>query len=323
MYSTADRNALHVRLADQAVCVGPPTATESYLHIPSVIAAGVTTGCDAVHPGYGFLSENPAFVEACAENDLVFVGPPASVMTEMGDKVAARAAMRAADVPTVPGTDSATTIVAARAAADELGYPILLKAVGGGGGRGMRVVETPAEIEDSFGAAAAEAEAAFGDSTLYVEKLLALAAARGDPGGVRRGRQRAHARRARVLDPAAAPEADRGVAVAGPDAGATRGDGGGGGARLPCGRVRERGHARVPARAGRVVLLHRAERTASGRAPGDGDVHGHRPRPDAARGRRGRAARAHGARVSTRPRGRGSAERRGSGARFPADAGRP
>jgi acetyl-CoA carboxylase biotin carboxylase subunit len=174
VYSTADRDALHVRLADQAVCVGPPTAADSYLHIPSVVAAGVTTACDAVHPGYGFLAENPAFVEACAGNDLVFVGPPAPVMTQMGDKVAARQAMRAADVPTVPGTDAATTIVAARAAADELGYPILLKAAAGGGGKGMRVVETPAELEDSFGAAAAEAQAAFGDATLYVEKLLAF-----------------------------------------------------------------------------------------------------------------------------------------------------
>jgi acetyl-CoA carboxylase biotin carboxylase subunit len=172
VYSTADRDALHVRLADQAVCVGPPAAADSYLHIPSIVAAGVTTGCEAVHPGYGFLAENPAFVEACAENDLVFVGPPASVMARMGDKVAAREAMRSADVPIVPGTDAATTIVAARTAADELGYPILLKAVGGGGGKGMRVVETPAEIEDSFGAAAAEAQAAFGNAALYVEKLL-------------------------------------------------------------------------------------------------------------------------------------------------------
>src|SRR5438034_5935507 len=172
VYSTADAAALHVRLADRAVCVGPPPAAESYLRIPSIVAAAATTGCPAVHPGYGFLAENPAFVEACADNDLVFVGPPADVMARMGDKIAARQAMRAADVPTVPGTEGATTITAARAAAEEIGYPVLLKASAGGGGKGMRVVEVGDELEDAFGAAAAEAAAAFGDSTLYVEKVL-------------------------------------------------------------------------------------------------------------------------------------------------------
>ena len=172
VYSTADEGALHVRLADHAVRVGPPPAAESYLRIPSIVAAAATTGCQAVHPGYGFLAENPAFVEACVDNDLVFVGPPARVMTTMGDKIAARQAMRAADVPTVPGTDGATTVTAARAAADELGYPVLLKAAAGGGGKGMRIVEAPDELEDAFGAAAAEAAAAFGDPTLYVEKVL-------------------------------------------------------------------------------------------------------------------------------------------------------
>jgi len=172
VYSTADAGALHARLADHAVCVGPPPAGESYLRIPSIVAAATTTGCQAVHPGYGFLAENPAFVEACADNDLVFVGPPAHVMTQMGDKIAARRAMRDADVPTVPGTEGATTVTAARAAADEIGYPVLLKAAAGGGGKGMRVVEAGDELEDAFGAAAAEAAAAFGDSTLYVEKVL-------------------------------------------------------------------------------------------------------------------------------------------------------
>jgi acetyl-CoA carboxylase biotin carboxylase subunit len=175
VYSTADAGALHVRLADQAVCVGPPPAAESYLRIPSIIAAATTTGCQAVHPGYGFLAENPAFVEACADNDLVFVGPPADVMTTMGDKIAARRAMRDASVPTVLGTEGATTVSAARAAADEIGYPVLLKAAAGGGGKGMRIVEAGDDLEDAFGAAAAEAAAAFGDSALYVEKVLAPA----------------------------------------------------------------------------------------------------------------------------------------------------
>ena len=172
VYSTADADALHVRLADEAVRIGPPPATESYLRIPSVVAAAVTTGCDAVHPGYGFLSENPAFVEACTDNELAFVGPPAAVMTTMGDKISARAAMRAADVPTVPGTEGETTLAGARAAADEIGYPVMLKATAGGGGRGMRLVEEPSELEDSFEAASAEAAAAFGNGTLYLEKVV-------------------------------------------------------------------------------------------------------------------------------------------------------
>jgi len=172
IYSTADSDALHVRLADHAVCVGPPPAAASYLRIPSVVAAAETTGCEAVHPGYGFLSENPAFVTACADNGLVFVGPPADVMATMGDKIAAKQAMRAADVPTVPGTEGATTLTAAQAAADELGYPVLLKASAGGGGKGMRLVSSPESLPDAFGTAASEAEAAFGDPTLYVEKAL-------------------------------------------------------------------------------------------------------------------------------------------------------
>jgi len=175
IYSTADRDALHVRLADQAVCVGPPAASESYLRIPSVVAAAETTGCQAVHPGYGFLAENPAFVEACVDNDLVFIGPPAGVMATMGDKIAAKQAMREADVPTVPGSEAETSIVGARDAADEMGYPILLKASAGGGGKGMRLVRRAEDLEDSFGAAAAEAQAAFGDPRLYVEKAVSPA----------------------------------------------------------------------------------------------------------------------------------------------------
>jgi acetyl-CoA carboxylase biotin carboxylase subunit len=175
IYSTADRDALHVRLADHAVCVGPPAASESYLRIPSVVAAAETTGCQAVHPGYGFLAENPAFVEACVGNDLVFIGPPAGVMATMGDKIAAKRAMRDADVPTVPGTEGETTIAGARHAAEEMGYPILLKASAGGGGKGMRLVRRSEDLEDSFGAAAAEAQAAFGDPRLYVERAVSPA----------------------------------------------------------------------------------------------------------------------------------------------------
>jgi acetyl-CoA carboxylase, biotin carboxylase subunit len=175
VFSTADADALHVRLADQAVCVGPPPAAQSYLRIPSIVAAAVTTGCQAVHPGYGFLAENPAFVRACVDNELVFVGPPADVMETMGDKIAARQAVRAAGVPTVPGTEGATTLDDARRAADEIGYPVLLKAAAGGGGKGMRQVDGPDELEDAFAAAAGEAQAAFGDANLYVEKIVPAA----------------------------------------------------------------------------------------------------------------------------------------------------
>jgi acetyl-CoA carboxylase biotin carboxylase subunit len=172
VYSTADEDALHVRLADRAVRIGPPPAAQSYLSVPALIGAATTTGCEAVHPGYGFLSENAEFVRVCEDNDLVFIGPPADVMEKMGDKSRAKAEMRAAGVPLVPGTEGATTLAEARAAADELGYPVLLKASAGGGGRGMRLVNGPAEIEDAYSRAAAEAEAAFSDGTLYVEKAI-------------------------------------------------------------------------------------------------------------------------------------------------------
>jgi acetyl-CoA carboxylase, biotin carboxylase subunit len=175
VYSTADEEALHVRLADRAVCIGPPQASESYLRIPSLIAAATTTGCEAVHPGWGFLAENPAFVEACAANDLVFVGPSAETMARMGDKVQAKAEMRAADVPVVPGTEGATSLDEVEAAAEEAGFPVLLKASSGGGGKGMRLVRGPEELASAYSTASLEAEAAFGDGSLYLEKAISPA----------------------------------------------------------------------------------------------------------------------------------------------------
>jgi acetyl-CoA carboxylase biotin carboxylase subunit len=172
VYSTADRDALHVELADRSVCIGPPTATESYLKIPNVVAAAETTGCEAVHPGYGFLAENPAFVRACEESDLVFIGPPAEVMERMGDKVRAKEEMRAAGAPLVPGTDGGAGLDDLRNAARAAGFPVLLKAAAGGGGKGMRVVGAEDELEGAYASASAEAEAAFGDGTIYLEKVL-------------------------------------------------------------------------------------------------------------------------------------------------------
>jgi acetyl-CoA carboxylase biotin carboxylase subunit len=172
VYSTVDKDAMHVRLADRAVALGPPPAAQSYLNIPSVIAAATTTGCEAIHPGYGFLSENPAFVAACEDNDLVFVGPTADVMARMGDKVQAKAEMKRAGVPLVPGSEGAVSPREARSVAGELGYPVLLKAAAGGGGKGMRIVDADDDLEGAFQTAAAEAEAAFGDSSLYLEKVV-------------------------------------------------------------------------------------------------------------------------------------------------------
>ena len=172
IYSTADADSLHVRLADHAVKIGPPAASRSYLSIPAVIAAAETTGCEAIHPGYGFLSENPDFVRACADNELVFVGPTVEVMERMGDKVLAKAEMRAAGVPLVPGTEGVASVAELRTAARLIGFPVLVKAAAGGGGKGMRLVATDEELESAFASAGAEAEAAFGDGSLYLEKAL-------------------------------------------------------------------------------------------------------------------------------------------------------
>ena len=172
VYSTADRDALHVRLADRAVCIGPPAAGESYLVISNIVAAAETTGCAAIHPGYGFLAENAELVDACVDNDIAFIGPSADVMRRLGDKAQAKIEMRAAGVPLVPGTEGAATLAEARAVAAEIGYPILLKATAGGGGKGMRLVEGPDEIDDAYAAASNEADAAFGDGSLYVERAV-------------------------------------------------------------------------------------------------------------------------------------------------------
>jgi acetyl-CoA carboxylase, biotin carboxylase subunit len=172
VYSTADRESLHVELADQAVHVGPPAAAQSYLNIPSLVAAATTTGCDAVHPGWGFLAENATFAAACEDNDLVFVGPRPDSIEVMGDKIRAKEAAAAADVPLVPGSDGAATLEEARALGAEVGFPLLLKAAAGGGGRGMRLVTDPEELERAYRTAAAEALAAFSDGSLYVERAI-------------------------------------------------------------------------------------------------------------------------------------------------------
>ena len=172
VYSTADRDSLHVRLADAAVHLGPPPAAESYLNIPSLVAAATTTGCEAVHPGWGFLAERAEFAAACEDNDLVFVGPRPESIEVMGDKVRAKEAAAEAGLPLVPGSNGVAGLEQARALAAEVGFPLLLKASAGGGGRGMRLVSDPDDLEAAFLTATAEAEAAFADGSLYVERAI-------------------------------------------------------------------------------------------------------------------------------------------------------
>jgi acetyl-CoA carboxylase biotin carboxylase subunit len=172
VYSTADRESLHVRSADRAVHIGPPLPADSYLRIPSLVAAATTTECDAVHPGWGFLAENAAFALACEDNDLVFIGPRAETIETMGDKIAAKEAMAEAGVPLVPGSDGAVDIDQAREVAAEVGFPVLLKASAGGGGRGMRLVQSAEELDAAYRTASSEAQSAFGDGSLYVEKAV-------------------------------------------------------------------------------------------------------------------------------------------------------
>jgi acetyl-CoA carboxylase biotin carboxylase subunit len=172
VYSTADRDSLHVRLADRAVHIGPAPAAQSYLNIPSLVAAATTTGCDAVHPGWGFLAERAEFAAACEDNDVAFVGPRPESIEIMGDKIRAKRAAADAGLPLVPGSNGAATLDQARALAADVGFPLLLKAAAGGGGRGMRLVGGPDELEGAFQTAAAEAEAAFSDGSLYVERAI-------------------------------------------------------------------------------------------------------------------------------------------------------
>ena len=173
VYSTGDRDAAHTRLADRAVCIGPPAAAASYLSIPALVTTALGTGCDAVHPGYGFLAENASFAQTCAERGLRFVGPGPDAIRAMGDKVRAREMAAAIGVPVVPGSAGpvATVEEASRVAAG-IGFPLLFKAAAGGGGRGMRVVREDAGLAGAFIAAQAEAQAAFSDPTLYVERFL-------------------------------------------------------------------------------------------------------------------------------------------------------
>jgi acetyl-CoA carboxylase biotin carboxylase subunit len=173
VHSTADAEAMHVRLADESVCIGPPPAAKSYLHIPSIIAAAEITGAQAIHPGYGFLSENAKFADIVTKHGLVFIGPTAEHIRLMGDKIAAKQAAIDTGMPVVPGSDGGVPDEeTARKVARDIGYPVLIKAAAGGGGRGMKVARTADDIAEAFATARAEAKAAFGDDAVYIEKYL-------------------------------------------------------------------------------------------------------------------------------------------------------
>jgi len=173
VYSTADADSLHHELADESVCIGPPPAASSYLNVPAIISAAELTGADAIHPGYGFLAENARFAEICERVGLKFVGPDSRTIARMGDKVAARAAAARAGVPVTPGSEGLCRDVAeVKRVGAEVGYPLVIKASAGGGGKGMRVVEAEAEVEDAYLSASREAGANFGDGSVYVERFL-------------------------------------------------------------------------------------------------------------------------------------------------------
>lgn len=172
VFSEADRDSLHVNLADESVCIGPAPAKDSYLNMNAILAAAAATGAQAIHPGYGLLSENAEFARLCEECNIAFIGPSSDLIAKMGNKDAARCAMKAAGVPVVPGSDIVENIEAAQREAEKIGFPLLVKAHAGGGGRGIRIVNRPEELKNAFAAASSEALKAFGDGSVYLEKYL-------------------------------------------------------------------------------------------------------------------------------------------------------
>ncbi|WP_340236493.1 acetyl-CoA carboxylase biotin carboxylase subunit [Sulfitobacter pontiacus] len=173
VHSTADSDAMHVRMADESVCIGPPSSQQSYLSIPSIIAACEITGAEAIHPGYGFLSENAGFVQIVEDHDLTFIGPTAEHIRIMGDKITAKDTMKELGVPCVPGSDGGVpTLGDAKRIGDEIGYPVIIKATAGGGGKGMKVAQSAAEMERAFMTARAEGKSNFGNDEVYIEKYL-------------------------------------------------------------------------------------------------------------------------------------------------------
>src|SRR5688572_21794561 len=236
VHSTADTTLKHVLLADETVCIGPPRSQQSYLNMPAIIAAAEVTDAVAIHPGYGFLSENADFAERVEESGFIFIGPKPETIRLMGDKVSAIKTMRAAGVPCVPGSDGPLTDdpeLNARLAR-EIGYPVIIKAAAGGGGRGMRVVHSDAALFNAVSITRAEALSAFGSDQVYMEKFLEHPRQRGAPG------------RTRLLDATPAPEGRRGVPGSRHLGRGTAENGAALRRSLPEDRLPRRGHVRVP-----------------------------------------------------------------------------
>jgi acetyl/propionyl-CoA carboxylase alpha subunit len=295
VHSTADADAMHVRLADHAVCIGPPAAKDSYLNVAAIISAAEITQSDAIHPGYGFLSENARFAEIVEAHGITWVGPKPEHIRTMGDKVEAKRTAGALGLPLVPGSDGAISDVEeARKIAEEIGYPVIIKAASGGGGRGMKVCTSPDDLERLMQQAGSEAKAAFGDATVYLEKYL------GNPRHIEfqifgDGKGQAihlgerdcslQRRHQKVLEEALAGDQRRRARAHGRHR--LQGDGRHG--------LSRRGHDRVPV-GKRRVLLHRDEHPPSGRTPRDRSDHRARPRARTDPHRRRQAALGHAGR---------------------------
>ena len=252
VYSEADAECLHVRYADEAVCIGPPPAAQSYLVMPALIQAAQQTGAEAIHPGYGFLAERAEFSRLCREQGIKFIGPSPESIELMGDKAQARVTMTAAGVPVTPGFEGIIESAAeAEVVARDIGLPVMIKASAGGGGKGIRIAREASELAGAVRQAQAEAEAAFGNGAVYVEKYIGAPRHIEDPGARRWQGPRHPSRRARLQHPAPPPGPHRGGAVAGCHPRAARPDGPGRGRRGRRRGVRGRRHRRVPARSRR------------------------------------------------------------------------
>ena len=296
VHSTADEDAMHVRLADESVCIGPPAARDSYLNIPALLAACEITGADAVHPGYGFLSENARFAEILEEHNVHFIGPKPAHIRLMGDKIEAKRTAVGLGIPVVPGSEGGVSSdQEALAIAHSIGFPVLVKASAGGGGRGMKVAPAPDDLSAALAIARAEAKAAFGDDAVYLEKYLerprhieiqvigdgrgrAIHLGERDCSLQRRHQKVWEESPSPALNAAARNAIGETVAKA-----------------MRAARISRRRHGRIPVR-GRQVLFHRDEHPYPGRASGDRDDHRHRSHPRADPGRRRQRARARPAR---------------------------